>query len=192
MSPRQPIRHHRQRRSRFPITRSASVDWQPDHLPSPADRGDRQPVEGVQANPSLTGTVGGSSTVMSSTAGYTTTATQFKRHHTGGPGGSKAGDYSTTVAGASVTPGHPDLRPLSIVADNLSKVYGQGQVALTDRRRHRQRRRRHGLYTTTATQFSDVNGYAITRWALAGSKAADYSRPSPCLSTPHQPPLPPP
>ncbi len=140
-----------------------------------------------QANPTLTGTVSGILNGDDVTAEFTTTASQFSDVQPGGYAialaglsGSKAGDYSTTVIGGSVTNGILTVTPapLTVVADNQSMVYGQANPPLTGTVT--------GVlngddvtaeFTTTADQFSDVQpgGYAIALAALSGSKAGDYS-----------------
>ena len=140
-----------------------------------------------QANPTLTGTVTGILNGDDVAASYATTASQYSDVQAGGfpitlsdLTGTMAGDYSTTVAGGSVTPGTLTVTPapLTIVAHDQSKVYGQsnpsfdGQVT--------------GVLngddvtanlTTAASQYSDVvdGGYPITFSGLTGAKAADYS-----------------
>jgi hypothetical protein len=140
-----------------------------------------------QVNPALTGTVSGILNNDAVTLNYTTSASQYSDVQTGGYPitianltGAKAGDYSTTVSGASVTNGTLTITPapLTITVDSKSKVYSQANPTLTGTV--------GGIlnndavtvnYTTTATQYSPpvAGGYPITVAKLAGAKAGDYS-----------------
>ncbi len=89
-----------------------------------------------QANPTLTGTVTGILNGDAVSANYATTATLASDVVTGGYpitftglSGPKAGDYSVTTA----TPGTLSVTPapLTVTADNQTKVYGQANPAFT-------------------------------------------------------------
>ena len=140
-----------------------------------------------QVNPTLTGVVTGILNGDDVTVNYATTAVQFSDVVNGGYpitvsglSGAKAGDYSTTVAGGSVTPGDLTITPapLTVQVADQSKVYGQVNPTLVGNV--------IGVlngddvtvnYATSATQFSDVlaGGYAINPTGLSGTKSEDYS-----------------
>ena len=140
-----------------------------------------------QANPAFTGSVAGILNSDDVSVNYGTTASQFSDVQAGGYAiiqdglsGAKALDYSLTVAGGSFTPGTLTITPapLIVTGDSQTKVYGQANPTLTGSA--------VGIfnsddvsaaYTTTATQYSDVQagGYAITLTGLTGAKAIDYS-----------------
>ena len=140
-----------------------------------------------QANPTFAGTYSGIYNGDNVTATFTTPASQFSDVQNGGYpinfvglSGSKAMDYSTTVAGGSSTSGTLTITqaPVTIDVANASKVYGtanptfggaisgvlDGDNVTTS-------------FASTATTSSHVqaNGYPITAGPLAGTKALDYS-----------------
>ena len=136
-----------------------------------------------QNNPAISVAVNGVFNGDDVSADYTNTAGQYSDVGDypitfNGLTGAKAMDYSTTVTGGSANGGTLTVTPapLTVTIDNQSKVYGQANPTLT------------GtvvgvlngddvtaLYTTTAGQYSDVGGYAITLAGLSGTKAQDYS-----------------
>ena len=138
-------------------------------------------------NPTPTGVFSGALNGDDVSVTYGTSATQYSDVVPGGYPiiptgitGAKAGDYSYTVEGASVTDGSLTVvpAPLAIAVNNLSKVYGQADPTLTgtiagilngDNVT--------ALYATPATTSSGVlaGGYPITFTGLSGTKAGDYT-----------------
>jgi MBG domain (YGX type)/Domain of unknown function (DUF4214) len=141
-----------------------------------------------QANPTLTGTVSGILHGDNVIANYQTSALPSSGVVVGGYpitlaslSGTKALDYSTTVTGGSVTPGALTVTaaPLTITADNTTKVYGSALPTLTASYT--------GLVngdtaanlltpptiTTTATASSHVSSLSGNPFAVTASGAVD-------------------
>ncbi len=139
-----------------------------------------------QAIPTLTGNVTGVLNDDDVTVVYSTTAMQYSDVVAGGymitatnATGAKALDYSPLVEGGSLTPGTLTVTPapVTVLGANQTKVYGQVNPTLTGAITGLFNGDNVGaVYTTTATQFSDVNeGYPTAFLGLIGAKAGDYS-----------------
>ncbi len=138
------------------------------------------------ANPALTATISGyvnseTSTVVSGTAAVTTTATANSNVGsyaiTPALGSLSATNYSFSFADGTLTVGKA---PLSVTADNQTKVYGAANPTLTAAITGFQNSQTTAVLTgtpalsTTATTASGVNSYAITT-ALGTLASANYS-----------------
>jgi hypothetical protein len=139
---------------------------------------DKSKVYGA-ANPELTGTLTGVVNGDAITASYSTAATQFSDVTAAGyaitatlaDAGDRLGNYTVTNTPGTLRVGQAKA---TLVVDSTSKVYGQANPAFTGTL--------GGIlngdavaasYSTAATQFSDVGGYAITG-AVSGSKLGNY------------------
>jgi hypothetical protein len=140
-----------------------------------------------QPNPIATGVFTGALNGDQITLTYTNSATQYSDVINGAYAiiptainGFKAGDYSYTVEGSSVTQGFLTVTPapIAVVVSNQTKVYGQANPTLTGTVAGVLNNDDVSVnYSTAATAFSDVQpgGYPIYATSLSGTKAVDYS-----------------